>query len=709
MIHTISNYIKKSWSIKEKFRAFMGLSSIILVIMLLAGIYKHYIFHIHSIQVENNSKKLLLNLTANFNNTALMAEIQSDFTAFTQTAHPETMKALIKKSKRLMEHLPKAAHPDLIHFLNQAGKLEIRMTSLRNNNKTALETGNKILGQLQDLEKCHQNKTCLNAIHQASMTYRTFHPLYITNILNGQITTFDRTTTEISLDFDEVINTLFEATKTLPVEQSTYLTQLRDMFMNLDDATATVAAIKGKVLSTAQDAINTLNHINTTLNKQSITQQKSALNLSKQGLSIAQNAGILMIFTLISFTALFLTVSFFISKSIVNPLNTLVQLLENFSRLLTNIRTQNVNDNDRHALLHSAIADRHDEIGDVAQATMGLMQHMRSISEFRKKIEDDLATKDVYFRLARIFRKLLKFRSFIIYEIDKNEAMNPVFVYPQAIEKYLPNLTISTLCRAKRTGAVVSSITDPTICRICPFNDVLNHICIPMLAGGQVMGVVQLITPISLNRRSTDILNKTLDVAKNYIEEALPVIQAKRFARELEEMATKDQLTGLYNRRYLEISLQQIIAGVKRRGTQLGILMCDMDFFKQVNDTHGHDAGDIILTKLSAILLENVRESDLVIRFGGEEFLILLLDIQENQTSKVAEKIRAAVEDYTFQLQRADIKKTLSIGTAEFPGTGGNGIWEIIKQADVALYKAKNTGRNKVVEFSKELWNEQSY
>jgi diguanylate cyclase (GGDEF)-like protein len=287
--------------------------------------------------------------------------------------------------------------------------------------------------------------------------------------------------------------------------------------------------------------------------------------------------------------------------------------------------------------------------------------------------------------------------------------MTPVYIYPQELDEYLPDLTISSLCRAKRTGAVVSSLVDPSICRVCIFNDVLNHICIPMLAGGQVMGVAQLITPISLNRQSTEQLNKTLDVAKNYIEEALPVIQAKRFARELEEMATKDQLTGLYNRRYLEISLQQIIAGVKRRGTQMGILMCDMDFFKQVNDTHGHDAGDIVLTKLSAILRESVRSADLVIRFGGEEFLILLLDIQEGQTPKVAEKIRAAVEGYTFQLQGTDIKKTLSIGTAVFPGTGGNGIWEVIKQADVALYKAKDSGRNQVVEFTNELWNETSY
>ncbi len=701
--------MNKSWSLKQKFTAFVILSSCIISVMLVGGAYKHFKFYEHSNKVEANSEELLENLTTNFENTALMAEIQSDFTSFTQTAHPEKMQVLITKSHNLLKQLPKEARPDLVHFLNQAGKLEIRMTSLRNNNLIALQAGNKILILLQAIQRCQGNKTCLQAIDQASTIYRTFHPQYVTNILNGQILTLSRTSTQINLDFEQLIDNLQKATETLPAKSTLYLTKLRDMFMDLDDAVATVAAIKAKVLTTEEMAIHTINQVNTILNKQSIAQQEAAINLSKDGLDIAQNAGLQMIFTLLSFTLLIILVGFFISKSVINPLVTLVKLLENFSKLLSNIRSQNVNDNEQHAILHSAIANRQDEIGDVAHATMDLMKHMRSISEFRKKIEDDLSADDVYFRLANIFTEQLHIRSFIIYEIDKHEAMTPAFIHPHDLAEYLPDLTISSLCRAKRTGATVSSLSDHEICRVCLFSDALDHICIPMLAGGQVMGVVQLLAPIALHRQTTDELNKTLEVAQNYIEEALPVIQAKRFARELELMATKDQLTGLLNRRYLEISLQQIIAGIKRRGSRMGILMCDMDFFKEINDTHGHDAGDIVLTKLSAILCESVREADLVIRFGGEEFLILLLDVQENQTPKIAEKIRSAVERYTFQLPSADIQKTLSIGTATFPSAGTKGIWEVIKQADIALYKAKDSGRNQVVEFNRELWNEESY
>lgn len=274
----------------------------------------------------------------------------------------------------------------------------------------------------------------------------------------------------------------------------------------------------------------------------------------------------------------------------------------------------------------------------------------------------------------------------------------------------MPEFTTADQCRAKRTGAVVSSFNDPDICKMCPVNDMLDHYCVPMLVGGHVIGVIQFLLPIATDEDQKKTVADALNEARNYIEEALPVLQAKRFASKLEEMATKDQLTGLYNRRYLEISLQQIVAGIKRRKSRLGILMCDMDFFKEVNDTHGHDAGDIVLSELAAILHHNVRSSDLVIRYGGEEFLILLNDIEDGMASLVAEKIRAAVETHRFNIPGAEIQKTLSIGVAEYPDTSiSKGIWQVIKHADVALYNAKNSGRNQVVQFDQDMWEEQSY
>jgi len=133
--------------------------------------------------------------------------------------------------------------------------------------------------------------------------------------------------------------------------------------------------------------------------------------------------------------------------------------------------------------------------------------------------------------------------------------------------------------------------------------------------------------------------------------------------------------------------------------------MCDVDFFKKVNDEYGHDVGDEVLVGVAKILKENVPKSDVVARFGGEEFLILLVDIRKGEAERVAEKLRQKVEGTYFETKAGSLKKTISIGVSEFP-VDSKGIWQVIKFADVALYKAKQLGRNRVVRFRPEMWKE---
>ncbi len=136
--------------------------------------------------------------------------------------------------------------------------------------------------------------------------------------------------------------------------------------------------------------------------------------------------------------------------------------------------------------------------------------------------------------------------------------------------------------------------------------------------------------------------------------------------------------------------------------------MCDLDFFKQVNDEYGHDVGDQVLKTLAVIMREAVRSSDIVIRYGGEEFLILLTDCEIEKAIEVAEKIRQAIEEQLFRVETISIRKTLSIGVSIFP-EDGEGFWECVKHADVALYQAKDTGRNKVIRFKTSMWDGDSY
>ena len=169
---------------------------------------------------------------------------------------------------------------------------------------------------------------------------------------------------------------------------------------------------------------------------------------------------------------------------------------------------------------------------------------------------------------------------------------------------------------------------------------------------------------------------------------------------ELEEsvdLSTKDGLTGLFNRRYFDIHIKQMSEKVKDSGRKLCMMMFDMDHFKKVNDTYGHPAGDAVLKQLAETLISNFRVTDLISRYGGEEFVVLLSDIDIENAMKVAEKTRSAIEAVDFVIPDHDtpLKETTSIGLAAY--NPEESVEHFITRVDKALYKAKEAGRNKVV------------
>ena len=148
-----------------------------------------------------------------------------------------------------------------------------------------------------------------------------------------------------------------------------------------------------------------------------------------------------------------------------------------------------------------------------------------------------------------------------------------------------------------------------------------------------------------------------------------------------------------------------MVANTIRNESSISILMLDLDYFKKVNDSYGHDVGDKVLIELSKVLVKSVRTSDMVIRYGGEEFLIVLQNTSEKYGDKMAEKIRLAVEEMKIQVTGAVIQKTISIGISDFPDDSDT-FWQALKYADVALYKAKENGRNQAVHFKPEMWDD---
>jgi len=175
-----------------------------------------------------------------------------------------------------------------------------------------------------------------------------------------------------------------------------------------------------------------------------------------------------------------------------------------------------------------------------------------------------------------------------------------------------------------------------------------------------------------------------------------------RINAELKRLSITDDLTQLYNRSHFFEKLALEMKRCTRYKMYMSLMLIDLDDFKKVNDTFGHQAGDEVLKEVSKILASCVRDSDAVGRYGGEEFILYLVHTDLEGASLPAERIRAAVEEKVFAFSEGTYRITVSAGLASFPGAahiGHMGREEFIKRADIALYEAKTTGKNRVVAY----------
>jgi len=322
------------------------------------------------------------------------------------------------------------------------------------------------------------------------------------------------------------------------------------------------------------------------------------------------------------------------------------------------------------------------------------MEVLADINKFKKIIEEDENVDEIFNRLIDIFKNKFNLNDFKIYGI-LNEKEEIKVIYQTG--NNCCDINNPNLCRAYRTTKEINSIKFPNICpeNICQN---LDYICIPFSTGGTFTGIVS----INFNGDYEE-KKELIPYIESYLNESASIIEAKYTLNLIKQSSFTDQLTGLYNRRYLEEILEKIAASSIRENSLIGILMIDIDYFKQVNDTLGHDAGDEVLSKLAQVLLKTVRESDFVVRYGGEEFIAILQNLKnEKDALEVAEKIRKTFENIEISINGEKFKKTISIGVSIFP-IDNTSIWKCIKCADLALYEAKRKGRNRVVRFNEVL------
>ena len=258
----------------------------------------------------------------------------------------------------------------------------------------------------------------------------------------------------------------------------------------------------------------------------------------------------------------------------------------------------------------------------------------------------------------------------------------------------LKSLFKSEDCWAFRSGNayIVNDKNSGATCRHFASPPPGSYTCIPLIVQSQVLGMLNFTAPegSKITHYQQQIINNFSEVIKL----SLANIQLKEA---LSDQAIHDPLTGLLNRRYLYDVLPQILLHAIRTQNILSVCMVDVDFFKRVNDVYGHDAGDVALKHIGTILKNNLRESDIVCRFGGEEFVVILIGSDLQNAISQMEHIRLEIKNTKIHVQNKILPPvTISIGIAEAPKQGET-VNEILHSADLALYAAKEAGRDRIV------------
>jgi diguanylate cyclase (GGDEF)-like protein/PAS domain S-box-containing protein len=262
-------------------------------------------------------------------------------------------------------------------------------------------------------------------------------------------------------------------------------------------------------------------------------------------------------------------------------------------------------------------------------------------------------------------------------------------------ECYLPAQVFEpSSCWALRTGhphLVVAG--DPTAPCAHAAGMKNTYLCIPILAQGEALGIIH----FQATDEMPTLADSELSFKTTFAGQLGLSVANIRLREALRTQSIRDPLTGLYNRRYLQEMLEREIRRAVRSDQALGILMVDIDHFKKFNDTYGHEAGDTVLREAATFLTKNIRAEDIVCRFGGEEFVVILPTASLEASRSRAERLRSKIRELTVLHHGQSVGAiTVSIGVAAVPEHGTSSK-EVIEAADAALYRAKNAGRDRVM------------
>ncbi len=360
-------------------------------------------------------------------------------------------------------------------------------------------------------------------------------------------------------------------------------------------------------------------------------------------------------------------------------------------------------------VLEERVKERTAELEMAAERLIKLVNDLEArnremvlLGEMGNLLQSSLTSEEAYTTIKQSVQKLFPDESGALYIYNASRNLLEVIVaWGEALSS--EEFFTQEECQALRNGQIfqVNDLRTMPICQHVQqkVNEMGNkiplpagYICAPLLTKGKATGIIYLETvqgsgPLSAKKPLVDAMSEQIMLA-------LANLNLQEILR---GQSVRDSLTGLFNRRYMDESLGREISRALRKGHTLGIIMFDIDHFKNFNDTHGHEAGDAVLRELGAFLLKQFRSEDIVCRFGGEEFIIILLGASLDNARKRSEALRKAVKQLDVYHRGTLLNKiTLSIGVAAFPDHG-NDAETLLRAVDQALYRAKNEGRDRVV------------
>jgi len=218
-------------------------------------------------------------------------------------------------------------------------------------------------------------------------------------------------------------------------------------------------------------------------------------------------------------------------------------------------------------------------------------------------------------------------------------------------------------------------------------------ISLPIIAKGELQGVLTLIS-----KKAYKLNSREIKFLESITDQMAVVMENAKLHQKTIKLSRTDNLTGLFNSRYFEEILQRQLNWAKRKNLVFSVLMLDIDDIKRINDMYGHDSGDLVLRKFAQVLRNNLRETDFYARYGGDEFVVLLPDTDEDMAKTVAGKIKKELSMTTIFGFEDSPMITSSIGIAIFPRAASTMV-SLIKAADLAMYRAKQDGKNKICVF----------